>query len=137
MFADQVAGKAAIPANIRSSVYQAVAIDAQGKELDQFLTLFKSTDQNEEKSRLLTAISNVRNETLANRVIEFSFSKDARGKDPLLVLTAMSESKSVREIAWNFMSSSIERITSRFQGTMIKNFVSNNCITTSSSCLIL
>ncbi len=111
---DAHASGQALDPNIRGAVYAIVAEHGADKELKQLLELYKKTDLQEEKVRLLRALTRFRMEPEIEKVLEFSLSSDVRAQDTYVILAGFGGNAPARGINWHFVKSQWEKITALY-----------------------
>lgn len=73
-FDDHVAKRKSIPADLRSAVYQAMALEMTEEIWEKIMKLYDETDLHEEKNRLITSLSVVKKPEFIERVLKFAIS---------------------------------------------------------------
>lgn len=132
MFQDHVDGKEAIPADIRSSTYRAVASRAD-QSMDSLLKLYRQSDFTEEKNRIADSLGYVKNPELIKQTLQFSMSDEVRSQDLIFVVRSVALNPIGREMAWQFFKDNREKFISiyghgalmcRLVKSVTENFIS-------------
>jgi aminopeptidase 2 len=84
--------------------------------LETLLDLYRSSKLQEEKVRVLRALTRFRDAGLVARALEFAFSPDVRSQDTYVVLAGFGGNKAARPLAWAFVKKNWSALTSRFSG---------------------
>ena len=107
-----------ISADIREAVYSIVAIYGNSIVLDQLFALYDKTNDDQEKRRILNALSGAgcNDGSLVERVLEFLMSDKVLTSDAPLVIERMSAHNKPGMIAWNFIKTNWQDMVARFHG---------------------
>lgn len=79
-FENHVAGKAVLPADLRSACYKAVLQDGDQGTFEKMLELYRATDLHEEKDRISRSLGANRNVDILKKVIQFAMSVSVDSK---------------------------------------------------------
>ena len=113
-FNDHVAEKQTIHPDIRTVVFNLAAQQGDRSVYNQMWTLEKSTDLQEEKVRLHSALSNFGNKDLLQETLNKSLSEDIRVQDSIRVIVTVASSALGRSLAWDFIRNNWEEIDRRY-----------------------
>jgi aminopeptidase N len=114
MFGEYLAKKTAIPADLRSVVYNTVAEHGTEKDFNQIMSLYRKETLQEEKNRLARALALFPNEKLLKRFLNFALSKDVRPQDaPLLIISAWTN-RAAKQHVWKFITVNWAKIVKRY-----------------------
>jgi len=113
-FNDHVTEKQTIHPDIRTVVFNLAAQQGDRSVYNQMWTLEKSTDLQEEKVRLHSALSNFGNKDLLQETLNKSLSEDIRVQDSIRVIVTVASSALGRSLAWDFIRNNWEEIDRRY-----------------------
>ena len=113
-FNDHVKEKQTIHPDVRTVVFNLAAQQGDRSVYDQMWALEKSTDLQEEKVRLHSALSNFGNEDLLNETLIKSLSEEIRVQDSIRVIVTVASSALGRSLAWDFIRNNWEEIDRRY-----------------------
>jgi puromycin-sensitive aminopeptidase len=102
--------------NLRSAVYGIIAEHGGSAEYDKLLRLYCETKLQEEKVRVLRALTRFRDAGVIAKVLQFSLSPDVRSQDTYVVLAGFGSNRAARDRAWKFVKDSWKTISARFGG---------------------
>ena len=113
-------------ADIRGVVYSLVALDADRDLYDTLWDMEKKATLQEEKRRLLGAVSRPRDPALLQETLERSISDDVRAQDTPLVIISVAANRFGRDLAWDFVKENWSEFDRRYGkgGFMIMRMVS-------------
>ena len=113
-------------ADIRGVVYSLVALDADRDLYDTLWDMEKKATLQEEKRRLLGAVSRPRDPVLLQETLERSISDDVRAQDTPLVIISVAANRFGRDLAWDFVKENWSEFDRRYGkgGFMIMRMVS-------------
>ena len=112
-FAGHVSGQALDP-NLRGAVYVIVAEYGGSQELEQLLELYKKTDLQEEKVRLLRALTRFRGAEEIEKILNFSLSGEVRAQDTYVILAGFGGNLEARAMNWRFVKSEWPKIAALY-----------------------
>ena len=117
---------ASLRADIRGVVYSLVALDADRDLYDTFWDMEKKATLQEEKRRLLGAVSRPRDPILLQETLERSLSDDVRSQDTPLVIISVAANRFGRDLTWDFVKENWSEFDRRYGkgGFMIMRLVS-------------
>lgn len=103
LFAAYIQGKGEIDANIRGVVFALVAEYGQQKEWDQLVDLYRKEPLQQEKNRMLIALTQFRDEKLLEKTLEFFLSDEVRWQDKSRFIAVIFGNHYGRTLAWEFI----------------------------------
>ncbi|CAG2105680.1 unnamed protein product [Medioppia subpectinata] len=124
LFDSHIKGTFVIPADLKTAVYRAVAIDCDDKTYDSLLKLYRETDLKEERVRVLRGLGSVRDVNRIQQVLDLSISEEVASNDSVIVITSASFSKNGRDIVWQFFKQNADLLKRRYEtGVAISSLV--------------
>jgi puromycin-sensitive aminopeptidase len=117
-FAGHVSG-ATLDPNLRGAVYAIVAEHGGDAELKKLLDLYKKTDLQEEKVRLLRALTRFQTAPEIEKALDFSLSAAVRAQDMYVILAGFGGNAAARNQNWRFVKSKWEKITALYHSGSI------------------
>ncbi len=120
-FADHVAGKEEIPADLRAPVYRVVAANGGEQVFDQMVKLHNTVELHEEKDRIARAMGAFQNPDILKKVLDFAVGEDIRSQDTPFVIGAVGGNPKGRDLAWDYMKSNYKMFTDRYKSGMLMN----------------
>ncbi|MEK7530660.1 MAG: M1 family metallopeptidase [Patescibacteria group bacterium] len=108
-------GKALNP-NIRGAVYAGVAIAGSAVDYKTLKKKFETETLEEERDRLLRALSMTRDAKELEKIMIYGYSARARGQDALKVTRLVWSNPHGRDVAWKYVSKNWTAIAKRFGG---------------------
>ncbi|XP_054285541.1 puromycin-sensitive aminopeptidase-like [Macrosteles quadrilineatus] len=115
-FARHLSGESPIPPDLRGVVYRAVLSEGGEEVYDTMIKLYKEADLHEEKSRISSALGNLKDPKLLSKVLDFSLSPDVRAQDTIYFIISVGMSKQGRDLAWNFIKDNWDTFVKRYEG---------------------
>ncbi|RWS23543.1 Puromycin-sensitive aminopeptidase-like protein, partial [Leptotrombidium deliense] len=113
-----------IPADVRAAVYKAVALSNEDSVYDTFLTLYRKSDMQEEKNRILSGIAGMEDAQKLRKLLEFGMSEEVRLQDSAYVIIYVAMNKIGRDVAWRFFQENFSELHARYsQGFIICSLV--------------
>ena len=94
---------ASLHPDLRGVVLGLVAQEGDRAIYDTLWDMEKKADLQEEKIRLLAALTRFRKEELLRETLERSLSPDVRSQDTILVVPAVASNRHGRDLAWEFL----------------------------------
>ncbi|XP_017757127.1 PREDICTED: puromycin-sensitive aminopeptidase isoform X2 [Eufriesea mexicana] len=123
-----VSGKTPLAADLRSPVYRAVLSVGEIKTFETMLRLYRETDFNEEKERILSALGVMKYKSLIANFLQFAMSDEVKAQDTTLAIMSVAKTYKGREMAWEYFKLSWESLLNRYGGgSLISRLV--KCIT--------
>ncbi len=110
------------PALVAASV-NIVAATGTSEEFDDFITRMKTAPTPQEELRYLGALADFPDPDLIARLVRMSLTDDVRSQNAPLLLRRALSNRDAGEIAWFFVSSEWEAITTRLPSNSIARFL--------------
>jgi len=106
---------------VTSDMKQAVALAyAKSTEnYDNLLAAYRKSDSDEDKIRLLTAMTAFKNATLVNRTLDFTLTNEVKRQDTRIILVTAAANPDARDTTWKWLQANIERLQAIYKGTGI------------------
>ena len=105
----------ALDPNLRGSVFGIVAEHGAAPELQRLMSLYKKTGLQEEKVRILRALTRFRGVPEIKQVLDFSLSGQVRTQDAYVLLAGFGANQSARELNWHFVKTHWKDIARRYE----------------------
>lgn len=109
-----------LDANLRGAVYSLVAENGTKTDFARLIKIYRSTELQEEKVRILRALARFRDKSAVDQVLTFALSKDVRSQDCYVVLASFGDNDSARDHAWAFIKTHIKDLLARYQGGSVR-----------------
>ncbi len=106
--------KIAIPADLRSVVYNLVAENGSIEEYNNLHKLYRKQTLQEEKNRIARAMALFPNEKLLKKFLNFAISKEVRMQDAPLLIAMAWNNKMSGEIVWKFLVKNWKELLKRY-----------------------
>ncbi|MDE2590865.1 MAG: M1 family metallopeptidase, partial [Patescibacteria group bacterium] len=103
LFKANINGKREIDANIRGVVFALVAEYGGEKEWEMLVELYRKEPLQQEKNRMLVALTQFRNEKILGKTLEFFLSDEVRWQDKSRFIAVMFGNHHGRKLAWEFI----------------------------------
>ncbi len=104
IFSSYVSGKETIDPNIRSVVFSLVAEYGGEKEFEQLVTLYKKETLEQEKIRLIVALTQFRNVSMLEKTLNFFLLDEVRWQDKSRFIMLVFGNPHGKRLAWNFIT---------------------------------
>ncbi|MBI4313607.1 MAG: ERAP1-like C-terminal domain-containing protein [Candidatus Omnitrophica bacterium] len=114
-FNEFVAGGQLDP-NLRGAVYALIAEQGGQKQCEQLLALYRKSQLQEEKMRLLRALTRFRVPRLIGQILSWSLTSEVRSQDAFAVLAGFGSNPAARAQNWRFVKSEFRTLTQRYPG---------------------
>jgi tricorn protease interacting factor F2/3 len=95
----------------------AVAYSTSTGDYDEVLRRYRESRSDEDKVRLLNAMTAFRDETLLIRSLGFALSSEVKKQDVRTVVLAATEKPDAKKVAWTWLRVNIGKIRALYQGT--------------------
>lgn len=118
-FQQMLSNKSTIDVDLRGAIYKTVARAGDERVYDELLQLYRAATLDQEKDRLLSALSSFNQESLMQRALELSFTEDVRPQDAFKTFTTVGAHPKGKYIVWKFLQEHWEMILEQFSGTHI------------------
>lgn len=103
-----------IQADIRSVVYNIVAINGSEKEWKIFEKLYREEKMHEEKNRYGSALGYFKNKTLLTKTLHFATSENVRTQDAPSIMSTVWSNSAGRDITWKFVQHNWNTLLKRY-----------------------
>ncbi len=120
-FADYVAGKEEIPADLRAPIYRVVAASGGEDVFHQMVKLHNSVALHEEKDRIARAMGSFQNTDILQKVLAFAVGDDVRSQDTPFVVGSVGANPMGRDLAWEYVKSNYQMFVDRYKTGMLMN----------------
>lgn len=120
-FAAELAPKFREYENVLPDMKQAVAL-AYARSMgdyDSLVTAYRKSSSDEDKVRLLNAMTAFTNESLVKRTLDFALSGEVKKQDVRSVILASTEKPDAKNVTWTWLQDNIERLRELYQSTGI------------------
>ena len=101
--------------DLRSAVYGVAAEHGDERTWKRLSALYRGTDHQEEKVRLLRAMTRFREPRIVREVLHFSLSGQVRPQDAYVILAGFGSNGRARPLAWAFIRSNWKKITTMYK----------------------
>ncbi|KAL3276183.1 hypothetical protein HHI36_020901 [Cryptolaemus montrouzieri] len=101
-FEDSVASKEKLRDDVRVACYRSVVRAGGDKEFDALVKLYKTVDTHEERKSICYALSSAKDEKLLQKVLTFAISDEVRPDDTVLIVMAITSTKTGRDMLWDY-----------------------------------
>jgi puromycin-sensitive aminopeptidase len=115
-FAAHCSGSSEIPADLRSSIYSVALRHGGESEFESLLKLYRSSDLQEERVRILRSLGSAADKTLLQKTLDFSISDEVRSQDTVFVIAGTAGTVLGRDLAWKFVCDNWSLLHERFSG---------------------
>lgn len=106
-----------VPPDMKSAV--ALAYARSTANYDSLLNAYRKTNSDEDKVRLLNAMTAFTDESLVNRTLNFAFGGEVKRQDVRNVILAATEKPDAKNVTWTWLQDNIERLRELYQSTGI------------------
>jgi len=114
-FSAHADGSEPIPADLRQAVYSIVLKHGSVEDYEQTLKLFRATDLQEEKVRILRALGSTSDPALIQRTLDMSLGDEVRSMDTVTTISSVTGSVVGRELAWQFIKKQWPELHDRYK----------------------
>ncbi len=113
------AAGAELDPNLRGAVYANVASAGDGGTLEKLLDVYRRSPLQEERVRVLRALTRYRGESQIDAVHAFAFSPDVRAQDTFIILAGFGSNVTARGRNWDFIRSRWPKLIERYKGSSV------------------
>jgi puromycin-sensitive aminopeptidase len=85
-------------------------------EFESLLKLYRSSDLQEERVRILRSLGSAADKTLLQKTLDFSISDEVRSQDTVFVIAGTAGTVLGRDLAWKFVCDNWSLLHERFSG---------------------
>jgi len=104
-----------VPPDMKQAV--ALAYARSIEDYDRLLTAYRNSDSDQDKIRLLTAMTAFKRAALVYQTLDFTLTKEVKRQDTRLVLTTAVGNPDARDITWKWLRENIDKLKERYAGT--------------------
>jgi puromycin-sensitive aminopeptidase len=104
-----------IAPDLRSAVFGIAAEHGAAADWNKLRSLYKGTDHQEEKVRLLRALTRFRAADVIAAVLEFALSGEVRPQDAYVILAGFGSNGSARGASWAFIQANWKKLTDLYK----------------------
>jgi tricorn protease interacting factor F2/3 len=97
----------------------ALAYARSRNDYDGLLKQYKESKSDEDRTRLLNAMTAFRNEPLIQRTLDYAISGEVKRQDVRTVLLAAAEKPEAKNITWKWLQTNMEKLRNLYQDTGI------------------
>jgi len=97
----------------------ALAYARSTENYDNLLATYRKSDSDEDRIRLLTAMTAFRNPPFVNRTLDFTLTKEVKRQDVRLILATAAGNPDARDTTWRWLQQNIEKLQALYKGTGI------------------
>ncbi|RWS03629.1 Puromycin-sensitive aminopeptidase-like protein [Dinothrombium tinctorium] len=126
-FESHVNGTSTIPADLRATVYRAVAANCDDETYETLFSLYRKSDLQEEKNRIAQSMGAAKDASRIKRVLQFSISDEVRTQDSVHVIICVALNKYGRDAAWQFFQDNYEELHSRYESGFLISALVKYC----------
>lgn len=112
-------GKCILSADLKNPVYKAVLRVGDEGTLETMIKLYRESDLQEEKSRILKAIGTVTEEYLIIKVLDFLICDEVRLADTVHVIPSVTMSYKGRFLVWEFFKKNWNLFSERYNASYL------------------
>jgi puromycin-sensitive aminopeptidase len=102
--------------DLRAVVYNLVAENGEKAEFQSLMDLYKQTDFQQERDRIIRALALFKDQKILLKSLEFAMSDQVRSQDAIFALSAISHNPKGRNLAWEFIQEHWKEIKERYAG---------------------
>jgi aminopeptidase N len=104
-----------IAPDMRSAV--AIAYARTAKDFQGLVRAFRESESDEDKDRLLAAMSNLPDEALVQETLDFALSGEVKRQDAIFVIAAAARNPQAKNVTWNCIRSNLGKLQAMYQST--------------------
>jgi len=97
----------------------AIAYARATADFERLAAAFGRTGSDEDKNRLLGAMTTFTDATLVKRTLDLALSGEVKRQDAIFVIIASSWNPQARDMTWRFLESNIEKLRNLYQSTSL------------------
>ncbi len=106
-----------VPPDMKQAV--ALAYARSSEDYDSLITAYRKSNSDEDKLRLLTAMTAFTQELLVNQTLDFTLTTEVKRQDTRLILVTATGNPDARNITWKWLQENIGKLQERYEGTGI------------------
>jgi tricorn protease interacting factor F2/3 len=112
---DEFADYARVPPDMRQAV--ALAYARTANDFDKLVQAYRDSKSDEDKVRLLTAMTAFSDIELVQRCLDFALSGEVKRQDIIAAVYAATEKRQARQLTWNWLQAHIEKLQELYHST--------------------
>ena len=97
----------------------ALAYARSTENYDNLLAAYRKSNSDEDRIRLLTAMTSFTNPSLVNRTLDFTLTKEVKRQDTRIILATAAGNPDARDITWKWLQQNIGKLQALYKGTGI------------------
>lgn len=105
--------------NIRYAVYAIVAENGGVDEFEKLIHIYKKSELQEEKVRVLRALVRFKDQAVIQKVLAFALSKDVRNQDTYVILAGFGGNSTARRLNWDYVKKNWKILSDRYKGSSV------------------
>ena len=106
-----------VPPDTKQAV--ALAYARSTEDYDGLLVAYRKSNSDEDKIRLLTAMTSFRNASLVDQTLDFTLTAEVKRQDTRIMLVTATGNPDARNITWKWLRENIDKLRERYEGTGI------------------
>jgi tricorn protease interacting factor F2/3 len=106
-----------VPPDMKQAV--ALAYARSTEDYDSLLAAYRKSGSDEDKNRILTAMTAFTTASLVNQTLDFTLTTEVKRQDTRLILAAATRNPDARNITWKWLQDNIGKLKERYEGTGI------------------
>ncbi len=108
--------KGELDPNLRMGVFTLVAENGDAQDWEDLKKIYRKTDLQEERTRVLRAAGHFHDKAVIQEVLEFALSEQVRFQDTWIVLASAGTHPLGRTLAWRFLKKNWKTFLERYHG---------------------
>ena len=100
--------------DLRGPVYMIAAENGGGTDYENLFGIYRKSGLQEEKVRVLRALTRFPQREIIGRALAFSLSADVRAQDAFIVLAGFGSNRHARKLAWEFIKRNWKMLVKRY-----------------------
>lgn len=114
LFESHISSTNTISPDVRSIVYNSVAIDANEQIVKSLFKLYRECDFAEERNKISTALGSIGDSVILKKVLDWSIGDEVLNQDSILIIASVASNKFGRDLAWNFFKNNFTLLKERY-----------------------
>ena len=104
-----------VPPDMKQAVTLAYARSTE--DYDGLLASYRKSTSDEDRIRILTAMTAFRNESLVNQTLDFTMTKEVKRQDTRSILVIATGNPDAKDVTWKWVEKNIENLHKRYEST--------------------
>jgi len=104
-----------VPPDMRQAV--ALAYAASTNDFEGLVNMFRQCGSDEDKTKLLTAMSAFRDQSMVRRGLDFSLSGEVKRQDAIYVIASTADKPHAKNVAWGWLQDNAQKLRALYQST--------------------